>query len=86
MNTSEWKNRVAELGCLICRMPAELHHTRFSAGLGQRASDYLVIPLCPEHHRTGGAGVAIHAGQQTFEGLYGTEVELLSRTIKEASQ
>lgn len=50
-------NRVAELGCAVCRRmgyegtPAELHHPRRGTGLGQRASNYDVIPLCPEHHR-----------------------------------
>ena len=32
--------RVADLGCLICRGPAEIHHVRFGQGMSQRASDY----------------------------------------------
>ena len=47
----------------------------------KRASDYLTIPLCPEHHQNGGKGVAIHAGQQAFEALYGSELDLLAQTI-----
>ena len=39
----------------------------------------LVIPLCPEHHRTGGKGVAIHAGQKTWEAIFGTEEELIEK-------
>jgi hypothetical protein len=52
-----YMSRVAELGCAVCRRmgyegtPAELHHPRRGTGLGQRASHYDVIPLCPEHHR-----------------------------------
>jgi hypothetical protein len=79
-----YKNLVADLGCAVggCSAPAMLHHPRFAAGAGQRSSDWLVIPLCPEHHQHGGVGVAIHAGQQTFEGLYGTEEKLLAQTIE----
>ena len=50
-------NKVADLGCILCRhldygrTPPELHHPRDAAGGAQRASDWLVIPLCPEHHR-----------------------------------
>ena len=50
----------------------------------QRASNYLVIPLCPSHHTDGGHGVAVHAGRETFERIYGSELDLLSQTISEA--
>lgn len=70
-------NRVAELGCIICRMPAEIHHLRTGAGLGIKSKD--VIPLCPSHHRNGGHGVAIHAGRLAFEANFGTELELLEK-------
>lgn len=78
---------VAGLGCVVCRnngsgpTPAAIHHIRFGQGMGQRASDYLVIPLCHMHHQHGGKGVAIHAGQREFESLYGTELDLLAQTI-----
>ena len=51
--------------------------------MSQRASDWLAIPLCPDHHRLGGHGVALHAGQETFEQNFGREAELLAKTIKE---
>jgi hypothetical protein len=76
---------VARLGCIVCRnldlgqSPAELHHPRSLAGLSQRASNFDVIPLCPGHHRTGGVGVALHAGQRTWEAKFGTEAELLEQ-------
>lgn len=69
--------KVAALGCIICRMPAEIHHLRKGMGIGQRNSHFNVIPLCPNHHRTGGHGVAIHAGQKTWEANFGTESDLL---------
>lgn len=56
---------LSSIGCVLCRrdngdrVTAELHHV--AEGSGQR-SDWLVVPLCPEHHRIGpvslhGAGV-----------------------------
>ena len=44
---------VASLGCMVCGGPAEIHHIRQFAGMSQRASNWLVVPLCPGHHRTG---------------------------------
>jgi hypothetical protein len=84
--------RVAALGCIVCQniyglqsMP-EIHHIRAGQGAGQRASNYDTIPLCPQHHRLGGYGVAIHAGQKEFEKRYGTETELLAQTKNLLSQ
>ena len=88
MNKAEKEHlsKVAGIGCIVCRMqgneesPAEIHHIRHGQGMSQRASNYDAIPLCHGHHRTGGYGVAIHAGRKEFERLYGTEVELLELT------
>jgi hypothetical protein len=78
----EHLNRVAELGCLICHQPAEIHHLRTGMGMSQRNSNFNVIPLCPLHHRTGGYGTAIHAGIKAFEKNFGTESQLLERVNK----
>ncbi len=78
--------RVAALGCIVCRnlgyfdSPAEIHHVRYLAGGGQRASHMDVIPLCPLHHRTGGYGDAFHAGPGIWQATYGTERDLLRLT------
>ena len=78
--------RVAELGCILCRMkglghsPAEVHHVR--AGQGHtRASHRDTIPLCPNHHRT--SNVAIHVmGTRAWVRYHGvTEHELLAHTL-----
>jgi hypothetical protein len=72
--------KVAQLGCIVCKnigyedSPAEIHHIRANAGAGQKSKD--VIPLCHVHHRTGGYGLAFHAGKEAFEQVYGTELEL----------
>lgn len=77
--------RVAQLGCAVCfrlnlgETPAELHHPRRGAGMGQRAKHDDVIPLCPEHHR-GPSGV--HGlGTKGFAEFYGfDEADLLADT------
>ncbi len=49
----EHLRNVAELPCTICnRQPSQAHHLRFaqSRGLGQKASDEFVVPLCGLHH------------------------------------
>jgi len=73
----EHLSAVAELGCLICQMPAEVHHILEGRGGGKRDNHFDVIPLCPKHHRTGGWGVAIHAGKKTWQAKYGSERALL---------
>jgi len=84
-------NAVADLGCILCRhlgygrTPSELHHPRGAAGGGQKASDWLVIGLCPEHHR-GNSG--LHGlGEGGFFTRYKlTEWELLAKTIEALAQ
>ena len=76
-----WLEDVASLGCVVCRnlgygaTPAEVHHIRKGQGIAQRAD-----------HRTGGHGVAIHAGQKTWEENYGTESELLDQVTAEVGE
>ena len=80
---------VASLGCVVCRnlgygaTPAHVHHIRAEQGISQRASDFLTIPLCPDHHTQGGECVAFHANKNAFERLYGSEMQLLAQTIQE---
>ena len=79
--------RVAELGCVLCRhlgfdgTPAEVHHIRDGQGAAQRASDFLTVPLCPEHHR---GGTGLHGlGTKAFERTYKlSELDLLAMTVE----
>ena len=77
---------VQSLGCLICQQPAICHHIRNrgdgkgNIGFGQRATHYETIPLCPSHHV---GTFSIHNCKEQFEARYGTEAELLHRTLKE---
>jgi len=78
-------SRVAGLGCIVCRRmglpdtPAEIHHPRFAAGAGQRASDFLAIPLCPYHHR-GTRGV--HGDRSALRQIKCDEPDLLADVIE----
>jgi len=73
----QYLGRVAAMGCVICRRPAEIHHLLSRKAMGKKRSNYDVIPLCPDHHRNGGHGVAIHSGVKTWEANFGTEEQLL---------
>jgi len=80
--------RVAALGCIACLMdgnpgtPPELHHPRSSAGMGQKAPDTDVLPLCHRHHRGTDhpRTPSIHLDRLAFIERYGSETELLART------
>lgn len=79
--------KLYQIGCIVCRnlnygySQPHIHHIRHGAGIGQKSHWSLAIPLCPMHHQNGGYGIALHAGQKTFEKKYGTEVELLHQTL-----
>lgn len=81
----EHLGRVASLGCIACLnlghfdTPAEIHHITTGVGMGQRASNFDTLPLCPLHHRTGARKVAIHAGKRIWEEKHGTELDLLEQ-------
>ena len=77
------KDRVARLGCLCCRMPAQVHHITSGRGKGQKNNDAMVLPLCNRHHTDGARGVAIHAGIKTWEENFGTQWELLDRVFRQ---
>ncbi len=58
MSERSWKERLAKIGCILCRHfdleprgRLTLHHIREGQGLGQRADCYLEICLCHEHHQ-----------------------------------
>lgn len=68
--------RVAQLECVICgRWPVEVHHCKSGRFSQRRESDFAVIPLCPECHRTGPN--AYHAGQASWEAVNGPDTDYL---------
>jgi len=52
------------------------HHLT-GGGMGRKMPDSHTIPLCVLHHTAGGHGIALHAGQRTWEANYGKQEELL---------
>ena len=76
--------RVAELGCIACQLlgygqtPAQVHHIRDGQGMQQRAGNYLVLPLCLEHH-TGKHG--IHGDRAVLRQLNMGELEMLDEVL-----
>ena len=77
----EHMSKVASLGCLVCQRPANVHHIRpIGLGIGNRSSHYETIPLCRDHHV---GSFSIHNTKRQFEDAYGTEEQLLHKTLKE---
>ena len=80
---------VASLGCIACSIdglgatPAQIHHIREGCGMGQRASHYEVIPLCPFIHHVGDGKIypSVHNQYAEFVEKYGTERELLDTVL-----
>ena len=79
--------KVLSMGCIVCvnleygETPAVPHHIGNGA-TGMKASNYEIIPLCPEHHTQGGYGVAVHQGRAKWESNFGTEHELLRQVME----
>lgn len=73
---------VASIGCIICLLylytesPAEIHHTE---GKTKEGCHFLILPLCPPHHRHPGNGkyVSRADGKKAFEEAYMPEQDLI---------
>ena len=79
-----YRTIIANLGCVICReylgeiTEPQLHHIAQGSG---RRSEFMICPLCPEHH-TGAGG--FHSSPRSFLRLYKlpTEFHLLALVNK----
>jgi len=71
---------IANLGCIVCGLPAQIHHCYTS--MGCRKNHDKVIPLCEMHHVGHGYGISLHDGKKEWESKYGTESELLDRVSR----
>lgn len=82
-------SRIAALGCIACHLqgtpgtPAEIHHVRAGAGMGQRSGHFRAIGLCPAHHRgTHHPAVpSIHLAKRKFIEIFGAEEDLLQAVM-----
>lgn len=81
----QYLSSASALGCIACYIqgtpgtPAEIHHPRDGAGIGQRSAHRRGIPLCPAHHRgtMHPAVPSIHQDKQRFIERFGTEAALV---------
>lgn len=67
--------------CICCNQPADDPHHLIGhgmGGMGTKAHDLFVIPLCRAHHDE------LHANAVAFEEKYGTQPELLLKTLDRA--
>ena len=81
--------RVAAVGCVLSGMPATIHHCHGGSmrefvhkGLGQKTSDWLVIPLAPRYH-TGELGIDASLGVIEWEHRFGSQVGHLDDLCQE---
>lgn len=85
MKNSErrWMDRVAQLPCVCCGAHGvQVHHIREGQGMAQRASNFLVVPLCPDCHQ-GPSGV--HGDKSLMRIKKLTELDMLAQTIEALS-
>lgn len=77
-------DRVARMGCCICGMPyPTIHHVHGGSvkhltqpGMGQKSSDWLVIPLDAKYH-TGRYGIDGAMGVESWEKMFGAQLAFL---------
>lgn len=81
-------DRVAELGCILCKKigaqqfsKTDLHHIREGQGMAQRASNWLVVPLCHDSCHQGPLG--IHGDRTLLRIAKADELDLLAWTLAE---
>ena len=74
-----YMGRVAELPCSCCGAHGvQLHHVREGQGKGQRAQNWLIVPLCPDCHTS---PIGIHGDKSILRLRKLDEMDLLAATI-----
>ncbi len=77
---------VASVPCVLCALmgvgqtPALVHHMKLGTGASDRASDFLTIALCPEHH-VGPSGVHVLKEHGLRLRYNVSEIDLLAATV-----
>jgi len=89
MTKKERFNKLAELGCVVCRTffgihtPCQIHHLTGIKyrSTGKKASDEHTIGLCSIHHQNGTKhNPGIHTHPELFAEKYGSQENLLDIT------
>ncbi|MBW2904645.1 DUF968 domain-containing protein, partial [Escherichia coli] len=73
-----WTRWVKSQQCVCCNKPADDPHHLIGhgqGGMGTKAHDLFVLPLCRAHHDE------LHADTVAFEEKYGSQLELLFRFL-----
>jgi len=87
----QWMGRVAALGCYLCQhlgygaTPAQVHHLREGQGMSQRASNWLVAPLCDKHHANSSPD-GIHGQRRAWKLAHVDEMDALAWVIERLSK
>lgn len=84
---SRWVTQCVELGCVVCKQPAQWHHCRGGSytrvygivGGAGKAPHTHGIPLCERHH-TGADG--IHKCVEVWELMHGQQVAHMNRLVE----
>ncbi len=75
-----WSRLASEVGCIACRIDGRINHQvsiHHIDGRTKNGAHSNVLPLCAEHHQTGGEEApAIHPWKRRFEAKYGTQAAL----------
>lgn len=73
--------RIKAMDCALCGAsgPSDAHHIREGQGMGQRASDYLAVPLCKDCHQ-GPNG--LHGDRALWRVYKRDELDVLADTIR----
>lgn len=73
-------DRLSEIGCIACKIDGNhnpvvsIHHCE---GRTKKGAHKFVLPLCAEHHQTGGESApSIHPWKTRFQVKYGTQAQL----------
>lgn len=77
MKSRKHMERVAQLPCVVCEGPAQVHHIRKApiTGGGQKASDWFTFPLCRKDH------AELHADIPLWEMRYGDQLMHVVATL-----
>lgn len=80
--------RVAGMGCLVCRMPATVHHVTSDGYQRLVRSHRRVVPLCPRHHQIQhGPRESVEAlGHAGFTATYGIDLLFAAEQLWSESQ
>jgi hypothetical protein len=85
----QWMDAITQLGCIVCHLqgrgyvPCAVHHILSG---GKRIGHKATLGLCdPGHHKNAPSDsgeVSRHPTKAQFEAKYGTEEELLEKTMQ----